>query len=52
MTEYRGTGGSRGSQCTLDWAGQRRKLITLFILGTLPLIALFGYMVMTGVPGA
>jgi hypothetical protein len=47
MTEYRGT------ECPLtDWAGQRRKLITLFILGALPLFALFGYMFMIGVPGA
>ncbi len=52
MTEYRGTGGSRGGQCTLDWASQRRKLITLFILGALPLFALFGYMVMIGIPGS
>jgi hypothetical protein len=44
MTEY------RGAELT-DWAGQRGKLITMFILGALPLFALFGYMVMIGGPG-
>lgn len=37
----------RGTELT-DWAGQRGKLIALFILGALPLFALFGYMIMIG----